>query len=537
MQGSALPVHPFLLIPRAAVPKHAHRHAASVNGLLPVLLILVLTACQGAIRPGVVDADDTEPPPVEPPVVTITAEAESVTEGSPVRFMLTAAPAPVSSLQVSLTWEQTGSWLAGTPPSTVTIPEAGTNAVEVPTEDDSVDESDGQVRVQVTVSDGYEVGDPNQATVAVTDNDDSNPADDGGGPAPRAPPRRQPVVTIVAESESVTEGTPVRFTLAATPAPTAPLQVGLSWEQTGSWLAGEPSSAVTISTSGSAQVQAETDDNAVLESNGEVRVTVNPGPGYSVVEPTMATVHVTDNDTPTVTIVAEDDLVYEGRTARFTLTATPAPQSPLPVGLNWTGNPVRFIDDYPPAVTIDTDGTATLQLKTRDFWPVEGRNETRAEIASGDGYRRGDPASARVVVDDRTIRVFSVSPNPIPNRWQCRETSTQTVTLQIAFYPPTTKSVQYSVTLREFIFRRNAPGRYGMISTTMHRTAASDTSIDEFEVSVPIRDPTSTNPLGHIWKRYYTIASTTNNGGYTMYGWHKVWVRAIIYGPHETPPC
>ena len=50
-------------------------------------------------------------------------------------------------MRFSLRWEQTGSWLDGELPSTRTISEAETAEVEAATEDDQVDEPNGQVGI------------------------------------------------------------------------------------------------------------------------------------------------------------------------------------------------------------------------------------------------------------------------------------------------------------------------------------------------------------------------------------------------------
>ena len=79
---------------------HAHRRTALANGLLAVLLVVVLAACSRAVSRSVVDAADTGPPPGGQPMVTIAAADESVTEGEPVRFTLTATPPPAAPLEV-----------------------------------------------------------------------------------------------------------------------------------------------------------------------------------------------------------------------------------------------------------------------------------------------------------------------------------------------------------------------------------------------------------------------------------------------------
>ena len=347
------------------------------------------------------------------PVVTIAAAGGSVTEGSPVRFTLTATPAPAAPLQVSLMWAQVGTVLDGTPPATVTISTDGTAAVEAATDDDEVDEPNGTVIVTVTSGPGYTVADPRIAIAAVVDND-------GGGVVP---PGRQAVVTITAHGGPVTEGSPVRFTLTATPAPASPLQVALSWAETVPMLDGTPPATVTIPVAGTASVEAATDDDEVDDLNGTVIATVTSGPGYTVGEPRIATVEVIDNDVPVITIAANPDWANEGSPVRFTLTATPAPAAPLQVALSWEddvtifgGVARRALAGTPPAaVTIPVGGTALLEAATEADEAHGNRGKATATVSSGPGYTVGAPNTATVTVFDRdaTVSIKSLSPDPV----------------------------------------------------------------------------------------------------------------------------
>ena len=507
---------------------HAHRRTALANGLLAVLLVVVLAACSRAASRSVVDAADTGPPPGGQPMVTIAAADESVTEGEPVRFTLTATPPPAAPLEVSLRWEQTGSWLDGELPSTRTISEAGTAEVEAATEDDQVDEPNGRVDIAVSSGDGYTVGNPNMATVAVTDRQRGGGG--GGGLAPRTAPRRLPVVTIAAADESVPEGEPVRFTLTATPPPPAPLEVSLSWEQTGNWLDGTPPATVTISTDGTAEIETATNDDYVDEPNGEVNVTVNSDPGYAVGDPNKATVAVTDNDPPVVTIAAIYESVTEGQPVRFTLTATPPPPAPLEVSLSWdqAGN---WLDGTPPAtVTISTDGTAEIETATNDDRDDEPNGEVNVTVNSGRGYRVGDPNKATVAVTDNetSMRVERITPNPMRNPWPCDCGGSKTVTVRVRFDPPTIEQVNYRLMVTEVIMY-SISGRFSEVRH-FDRTVAAGTSTDEFPVEYPIRDPRGTAQTGNgVDRRYYF--GTENQSGYGNGGEKSVSIRWIIYGP------
>ena len=419
----------------------------------------------------------------EQPVVTIVADSGSVAEGSLVRFTVTATPAPASPLEVNLSW--TGSPLSGTPPATVTVSPAGTAAVETATADDAVADNDGVVSVTVGSGPGYTVGDPRTATVSVVD-------DDGGGTdqATRPPP----VVTIVADSGSVTEGSRVRFTVTATPAPASPLEVNLSW--TGSPLSGTPPATVTVSTAGTAAVETATADDAVADNDGVVSVTVGSGPGYTVGDPRTATVSVVDDDggdtgqatrsPPVVTIVADSGSVTEGSLVRFTVTATPAPASPLEVNLSWAGSP---LSGTPPAtVTVSTAGTAAVETATADDAIADNDGVVSVTVGSGPGYTVGDPRTATVVVNDndndRRLTIDSLSPDPVPQG--------QTLTIRMAFTPPTMAKVTYRLRIVRitdrvpdesplaipvFLVRTSTP-------RNLTRTVAADTSTDSVTYSV-----------------------------------------------------
>ena len=127
----------------------------------------------GASASGTVAVRDDDLPP---PVVTIAAKAESVTEGGDAVFTLTADRAPDADLTVTLAVSETGEGdhvaAADEGPATVTIPKDATEATfTVPTVNDAVDEPDTSATVTVQAGTGYTAGDPASASVAVKDDD------------------------------------------------------------------------------------------------------------------------------------------------------------------------------------------------------------------------------------------------------------------------------------------------------------------------------------------------------------------------------
>ena len=335
------------------------------------------------------DVPATRPPPRPPPpaapdpVVTVTRGTSSVTEGTDVSFTLTATPAPAAPLTVSVSWSQTGSYLTSTRPSQVTIDTSGTARATAATDNDGNDEANGSVTLRVTGGSGYTVGTPASATVTVTDDD-------------------VPAVSVAADSASVGEGTAVSFTLTATPAPATPLTVTVSWSQTGSFWTGTRPSQVTIPTSGTATVTAATDNDGNDEANGSVTLRVTGGSGYTVGTPASATVTVTDDDVPAVSVTAVSASVEEGTAASFRLTASPTPAAPLTVNVSWsqTGGVFPPAGTRPSQVTISTSGTATTSASTNnDSLPGLGGSVTLT-VKTGSGYTVGSPSSATVTVTD-----------------------------------------------------------------------------------------------------------------------------------------
>lgn len=121
-----------------------------------------------------------------PPVVTLSSTQSSVTEGTSIQFTVTADRAPTSDLPVKVAVTQSGSFITGTTPTSVTIQAEQTSAsFTVMTRNDSVDEPNGSVTatLQASDDDSYDLGDPSSKRVTVRDND---------APPPTPTPRPQP---------------------------------------------------------------------------------------------------------------------------------------------------------------------------------------------------------------------------------------------------------------------------------------------------------------------------------------------------------
>ena len=134
------------------------------------------------------------------PVGTIDTNPPTIIEGQTKRFRITMDPVPTAPLIAEVRVSQVGDFITGSPGAGIHTVHFSANqataTITVNTENDQVDEPNGEISAELLKRTGYDVGDPSIATVIVEDND-------GGSP----PPPPTPSVTISAGTSSITEGT------------------------------------------------------------------------------------------------------------------------------------------------------------------------------------------------------------------------------------------------------------------------------------------------------------------------------------------
>ena len=401
--------------------------------------------------------------PLTLPAVSVSAGAD-VTEGGDAVFTVTASPAPAAALSVTVTVATAGEFgiTAGT--RTVPIPTTGSATLTLATANDEVDEPDGSVSVTVAAGDGYTVGDPASGTVAIADDDAPpavatvDPAllaqvrgyaaethhgqahvdrwmrvlaafgDDNGYTAMTAAeaqvfadkgwqrwvpvaaalaaleaaqqPLTLPAVSVSAGAD-VTEGGDAVFTVTANPAPAAELSVTVTVATAGEFGVTAGTQTVPIPTTGSATLTLATANDEVDEADGSVSVAVAAGNGYTVGDPASGIVAIADDDAPLPEItVSAGDAVTEGGDATFTVTASPAPASPLAVSVTVAAEGDYGIASGTQTVSIPTAGSATLTLATSDDYADEPDGSVSVTVNAGDGYTVGSPASGSVSITD-----------------------------------------------------------------------------------------------------------------------------------------
>ena len=377
--------------------------------------------------------DDGTPPPA----VSI-APGGPVIEGAPATYTLIASPAPATALTVTLAVaDAAGSdfvALSDEGTRTVTLPTAGTATVTVATVDDGTQESDGTVTVSVAAGSGYTVGAPASGAVTVRDDDGTTP------PLP---------VLSIAGGPAVTEGTPARFTVTASPVPayrerdSVGILIGVAdapgadflpsslegnngvWDFEG----GAASRTFTLATRG----------DGTAEPSGPVTVTIRPRAGeYTVGIPASATVTVRDDDggapPPTVRLSAATYRAAEGDAVSVTVRLHPQRSSPTAVGLV-CANETAASGDYaacPASVTIAANTAShTFTIATTEDTDDE-RDETFT-VAVGtlpDGVAAGSPSTAVVTItDDDPTEVVLSTPDATATEGDATDTAAIGLTL------------------------------------------------------------------------------------------------------------
>ena len=237
-------------------------------------------------------------------------------------------------------------------------------------------------------------------------------------------PEGAPSVRIYSASSAVTEGMPVRIGVSATPAPTADLDVYLSYTEYATsggqityyiWPPLEPKVTITAGSSSTTLTVSSIDDSDA-DGNSVLYAWVASGSGYTIdSDPFRRTafVVVVDDDGPVgdsvLSITAVRTSVSEGTAVQFTVSANPAPTAAVTVGYRVSETGSTFSDALEPGwnpgtVTIGAgQTTATLSFDTVNDSTDEENSEVdvtlRVDIYP-DGVELGRPAEAYVTVLD-----------------------------------------------------------------------------------------------------------------------------------------
>ncbi|MXZ15155.1 MAG: fibronectin type III domain-containing protein [Acidimicrobiales bacterium] len=344
-----------------------------------------------------------------------------ITEGEPAKFTITATPAPTDAESnpqtLTVPYVITAGQLFLKNPNaisgTVEIPASGSVVLSIPTDDDRLHEPDGTITVSLRHGGrhGKYLIIDHEASVAVASDD------------------ALPTLTVTAESASVEEGEPAKFTVTADPPAlhSFPVKIDItsSGLSTSAQLFTDKTKTITIHRGVTATFRVGTLDDKSKNAEMSVTATLRANADrYTLGSASAATVQLLDNDTPpTVTIAADTAQVSEGDTAAFTITATQPPGSvrkavtvDVRVKIDEGGqlaDPGTFLsagEAGTRTVTVPVPGSKTIRISTDDDSTRESAGLVTAALLAAGGYAVGDTATASVGVSDDDRGTLSVTP-------------------------------------------------------------------------------------------------------------------------------
>ena len=330
------------------------------------------------------------------PVVTISADRTSVTEGGDVTFTVTSDPAPASDLPVNVGVAQEmgagGNRVGSSWFDMVTVRAGETSATwTVTTLSDDVARADGEAVGRILWGNDYREGATSKVTVALID-DDGGTADTGDAPEPtsvttQTGPQGVPLALVaevkghIAHFKARNHGAGVRdWTLILD---RLEGRTGMSDAAIAAWLA-------------RSRLHGWQDGIQTL-------------PKVQAALAALAAVLQQQPATLPVVTIAAGDAVTEGGDAVFTLTASPLPASPLAVSVTVAAAGDYGIAGASRTVTIPTTGSFTLTLTTTGDTTDEPDGSVTVTVNDGTGYTVGSSASGTVSVRDDDLPPPAVS--------------------------------------------------------------------------------------------------------------------------------
>ena len=288
---------------------------------------MALLVLSGVLLLSPSQASAQEPPGL--PLISISADQTSVEEGQDATFTLTRTGSTSTALTVRVYsiefFHPDGSGSLDNPTGqyhqVAFAVGSDTATLTVTVDFDGVPETFDSLNAVISPEEGspYQNGDPNQASVAITD------------------VARE--VTIAADQTTVAEGGTATFTLTRTGPTKKAVVVNVSVIDPGSFLRGNhwqpdpvlPTEVIFDVDSSTTTISLSTKDDLRDIPDNDLTVTVNSGTGYSTVsDAESASVTVNDNDVaPTLQLSINSESVEEGETLVITLQRTGDSQDPV----------------------------------------------------------------------------------------------------------------------------------------------------------------------------------------------------------------
>lgn len=368
----------------------------------------------------------------DPPQITVTFRDNVAAEpGNSGIYLLNRLGPTNSSLTVNFTLGGTAT--AGvdyqTIATNVSINSGASNAtVTVTPINDTIPEATETVILTLAPGTGYTIGTPASATMPLLDND-------------------PPVVSISASDPDAGEpSNNGSFTLSRVGPLASPLTVQFA-------ASGTASSGADYSPFGTAATfpagVATTNiivaliNDGLVEGSETVIVTLTASDNYTLGVPSSATVTLTDDDAPRISVVASDNTAAEpgSNTGRFTFSRAGSSVPPITVNLAWSGTAISGADYSPAAPTVFLGTgvtTAHLTLTPLNDGISEPEKTVTVTINPGSDYNVDIASSATVFLYDDDAS------NPSPGVLQL-DGLNDFATADISIWPNDNGLVSYTV--------------------------------------------------------------------------------------------
>ena len=353
------------------------------------------------------------------PVVSISSTINNgkVSEGSSFIFSFSAVPAPIAPITVDITAAElvaTGhlSTLTGPSSSVITVASDGSAEVEIDTSgtvnvtvatiNDNTNQRHGEIKVSLVVGTytDYELTtNTSQQTVQVKIED-----------------QVAPVISISSTNDNsfITEGESFKFNIEANILPLSPISVKLEIDDDNlrHYKSVTPIAPIAMHNVSSVEVTLATNNTTNIE-HGEIEISIdaNNTTAYSASTTNRRiNVGIQDSIKPAVSIssIRNNKIVTEGGSFTFTISADPAPFSPITVEITavdlGTGHLGTLTGPDTSIIMVAADGSAAVEIGTTGEVSI-----TVATINETTNARHGD---INISLDDATSTAYEVVTDP-----------------------------------------------------------------------------------------------------------------------------
>ena len=393
----------------------------------------------GATATSTVSITDDDVPSVQ---VSFGASSYTVAEGSSLTVTVELDIAPEREVEVALTHtaqgDTTDADYSGVPTSVTFASDETSKTFSFAAAPDEVDDDGDSVVLGFgsSLPASVTAGSPATATVNITDNDD-------------------PAVTVSfgASSYTVAEGSSLTVTVELSGAPEREVEVALTHTAQGNTTAADYSGVPTSVTFASDETsktfsfaaapdEADDDGDSVLLGFGSsLPASVTAG------SPATATVNITDNDDPAVTVSfgASSYTVAEGSSLTVTVELSGAPEREVEVALTHTAQGNTTAADYsgvPTSVTFASDETSKTFTFTAAADDADDDGDSVVlgfETPLPDGVSAGATATSTVSITDDDVPSVQVSFGA--SSYTVAEGLSVTVTVELSAAPERSVSV------------------------------------------------------------------------------------------------